>query len=153
MRVEANGLVESVDRFIDLKFNISLFLILIFAYNLVIRDIGRKLLLTIVLTAAAIIIKYDDTASAGEMAKIMALLGGLASVLAFLVAPNSGQARYLKPFTTFVNFAVYGNIVMMVGTPAAGTVRGYSCKFACLALFAWIVRYLFPFLYIDSMQK
>jgi hypothetical protein len=75
------------------------------------------------------------------MTKIICVLPlGLGSVLAFLVASRSFQTRLLPAFTTYVNFAVYGNIGMMVGTPADGTLRGMCSKVTCVALFIWIVQ-------------
>jgi len=75
------------------------------------------------------------------MTKIMCELPlGLGSVLAFLIANRSFQIQYLRAFTTYINFAVCGNIGMMVATPADGTLRGTCSKITCIALFAWIIQ-------------
>lgn len=95
----------------------------------------------VVLVVSATILIFDKTSTIGEMTKIMCELPlGLGSVLAFLIANRSFQARFLPAFTTYVNFAVYGNIGMMVGTPADGTLRGLCSKVTCIALFLWIVQ-------------
>jgi hypothetical protein len=94
-----------------------------------------------VLSASTTIAVFDKTSTAGEMIKTMCLLPlGLGSVLAFLVAKRSFQIRYLPAFTTYINFAVYGNIGMMIATPTDSTLRGICSKFTCVALFIWIVQ-------------
>lgn len=129
----------ALDAYIDVRFNVWLSAILILAYACVIRN--RGLLLLIVLGASMTIVAFDKTSTAGKMTKTMCLLPlGLGSILAFLVANRSFQTRFLPAFTTYVNFAVYGNIGMMVATPADGTLRGMSGKVACAALFIWIVQ-------------
>jgi hypothetical protein len=120
--------------YVDVPFNIWLFIILIFTYGCALRS--RRLLLFVVLGVSATIVVFDRTSSRGEMIKIMAELPlGLGSVLAFLAANRSFQTRNLSAFTTYVNFAVYGNIGMMVLTPAGGTFRGMCSKFTCAVLF------------------
>ncbi|KFY29301.1 hypothetical protein V493_02426 [Pseudogymnoascus sp. VKM F-4281 (FW-2241)] len=129
----------ALEAYIDIPFNAWLIIILILTYVCAIRNQG--LLLVGVIGASATIVVFDKTSSVGEMIKVMCELPlGLGSVLAFLVAPRSFQTRFLPAFTAYVNLAVYGNIGMMVGTPAGGTIRGMCCKFTCIALFIWIVQ-------------
>lgn len=129
----------ALDAYIDIPFNIWLSFILIVVYESAIRN--RGLLLFIVLGVSTTIFAFDKTSTVGEMTKIMCLLPlGLGSVLAFLVASRPIQTRFLSAFTIYVNFAVYGNIGMMVGTPADGTLRGMCSKVTCAALFIWIVQ-------------
>jgi hypothetical protein len=128
-----------LEAWIDIPFNLWLSLILVLTYGCAIRN--RGLLLLVVLVCSLIIILFDRTSTVGGMIKIMCELPlGLGSVLAFLVASRSFQVRYLRAFTIYVNFAVYGNIGMMVGTPAGGTLRGLCSKITCVALFIWIVQ-------------
>ncbi|KAF2103448.1 hypothetical protein NA57DRAFT_72424 [Rhizodiscina lignyota] len=129
----------ALESYIDIPFNAWLSIILILTYECAIRHPG--LLLLVVLGVSVTIVVFDNTSTVGEMTKTMCVLPlGLGSVLAFLVANRSFQTRYLPAFTTYVNFAVYGNIGMMVGTPADGTLRGMCTKVACVALFIWIVQ-------------
>jgi hypothetical protein len=129
----------ALEAYLDIPFNVSLSVILILTYVCAIRS--RGLLLLVVLGLSATIVIFDKTSTVGEMTKIMCELPlGLGSVLAFLVASRSFQTRYLPAFTTYVNFAVYGNIGMMVGTPADGTFRGMCSKVTCVALFIWVVQ-------------
>ncbi|KFY43922.1 hypothetical protein V494_01743 [Pseudogymnoascus sp. VKM F-4513 (FW-928)] len=125
--------------YVDIPFNAWLSIILILTYGCAIRN--RGLLLLVVLVVSAAIVIFDKTSTVGEMTKIMCELPlGLGSVLAFLVASRSFQTRFLPAFTAYVNFAVYGNIGMMVATPAGGTLRGMCSKVTCMALFIWIVQ-------------
>jgi hypothetical protein len=127
------------ETYIDIPFNVWLSVILILTYGGATRN--RVLLLLVVLGVSAIIVLFDTTSTIGEMTKIVCLLPiGLGSILAFLVADRTFQTRYLPVFTTYVNFAVYGNIGMMVATPADGTLRGMCSKVTCVALFIWIVQ-------------
>ncbi|KAJ7281866.1 hypothetical protein C8J57DRAFT_84545 [Mycena rebaudengoi] len=129
----------ALESYIDISFNVWLSIILILTYGCAIRN--RGLLLLVVLGVSASIVVFDKTSTIGEMIKIICLLPlGLGSVLGFLVANRSFQTRFLPAFTTYVNFAVYGNIGMMVGTPADGTLRGMCSKVTCIALFIWIVQ-------------
>ena len=129
----------ALESYIDIPFNVWLSIILILTYGCAIRN--RGLLLLVVLGVSATIVVFDKTSTVGEMTKIMCELPlGLGSVLAFLVANRSFQTKFLPAFTTYVNFAVYGNIGMMVGTPADGTLRGMCSKVTCIALFIWIVQ-------------
>lgn len=129
----------ALESYIDIPFNLWLIIILTATYECALRN--RKLLLLVVLGVSATIVAFDKTSTVGEMTKIMCLLPlGLGSVLAFLVANRSFQTRFLSAFTIYVNFAVYGNIGMMVGTPAGGTFRGICSKLACITLFIWIVQ-------------
>jgi hypothetical protein len=129
----------AIEAYIDTPFNMWLGVILILTYGCAMRS--RGLLLLVVLGISATIVVFDKTSTVGEMIKIMCELPlGLGSVLAFLVANRSFQIRFLPAFTTYVNFAVYGNIGMMVGTPADGTLRGLCSKVTCAALFIWIVQ-------------
>ena len=128
-----------LELYIDIPFNVWLTIILVLTYWCAIRN--RSLLLFVVLGVSATIVVFDQTSTVGEMIKIICELPlGLGSVLAFLVANRSFQTRYLPAFTTYVNFAVYGNIGMMVGTPADDTLRGMCSKVTCVALFIWIVQ-------------
>jgi hypothetical protein len=135
----ASSSLQMLESYIDVPFNVWLGVILILAYVCAIRS--RGLLLLVVLVASTTIVIFDKTATRGEMTKTICVLPlGLGSVLAFLVANRSFQTRYLQVFTTYVNFAVYGNIGMMVGTPGGGTLRGMCSKFTCVALFIWVVQ-------------
>lgn len=128
-----------LDAYIDIPFNAWLSIILIVVYGCAIRN--RGLLLFIVLGVSTTIVAFDKTSTAGEMTKTMCLLPlGLGSVLAFLIASRPIQTRFLSAFTTYVNFAVYGNIGMMIATPADGTLRGMCSKVTCAALFIWVVQ-------------
>jgi hypothetical protein len=130
---------SAIETYVDIPFNIWLGIILILTYGCAIRN--RGLLLLVVLGVSAIIVVFDKTSTIGEMAKTICLLPlGLGSILAFLVASQSFQTRCLSAFTTYVNFAVYGNIGMMVVTPVDGTLRGICSKVTCVALFIWIVQ-------------
>ena len=125
--------------YIDVPFNASLAAILVLVYFSILNN--RAFFLLTVAATSVLIIGFDKTSSRGEMIKIMAELPlGLGSVLAFLVASRSFQVSYLPMFTTYVNFAVYGNINMMVGTPAGGTIRGLCSKITCVALSVWILQ-------------
>jgi hypothetical protein len=128
-----------LESYIDIPFNSWLSIILVFTYGCAIRN--RSLLLLLVLAVSATILVCDKTSTFGEMIKIMCLLPlGLGSILVFLIASRSFQTRFLPVFTTYINFAVYGNIAMMVGTPAGGTLRGMCSKLTCIALSVWIVQ-------------
>jgi hypothetical protein len=129
----------ALEPYIDIPFNLWLTVILILTYECVIRT--RGLLLLVVLGVSATIVIFDTTSTVGATIKIICVLPlGLGSILAFLVANRSFQTRFLPAFTTYVNFAVYGNIGMMVATPAGDTLRGMCSKVACFALFIWIVQ-------------
>jgi hypothetical protein len=129
----------ALEAYIDIPFNVWLSIILILTYGCAIRN--RGLLLLVVLCCSATIVVCDKTSSTREMIKTICLLPlGLGSVLAFLVTNRSFQTRFLSAFTTYVNFAVYGNIGIMVGTPGDGTLRGMCSKVTCVALFIWIVQ-------------
>jgi hypothetical protein len=129
----------ALESYIDIPFNVWLSIILILTYGCAIRN--RGLLLLVVLGVSATIVVFDKTSTVSEMTKTMCLLPlGLGSILAFLVANRSFQTRFLPAFTTYVNFAVYGNIGMMVGTPAGDTLRGMCSKVTCVVLFVWIVQ-------------
>ncbi|EWZ40764.1 uncharacterized protein FOBCDRAFT_227068 [Fusarium oxysporum Fo47] len=128
----------ALEPYLDIPFNASLSGILFLAYRCLISKPG--LLLTIVYTTSAIIVLFDRTSTKGEMVKTMAELPlGLGSVLLFIVASRPTKAQWLHAFTIYVNFAVYGNILMMVATPSGGSFRGICCKAACISLSAWIV--------------
>jgi hypothetical protein len=128
-----------LEAYIDIPFNAWLSIILILTYVCAIRS--RGLLLLLVLSLSMTIVLFDKTSTIGEMIKTMCLLPlGLGSILAFLVANRSIQTRFLPAFTTYVNFAVYGNIGMMVGTAADGTLRGWCSKVTCATLFVWILQ-------------
>ncbi|KAI2707946.1 hypothetical protein CBS147333_4528 [Penicillium roqueforti] len=132
-------LLTAFEPYIDIPFNLWLTIILILTYGCAVRNPG--LLLLVVLGVSATIFIFNTTATLGEMTKTMCLLPlGLGSVLTFLAADRSLQTRFLSAFTTYVNFAVYANIGMMVGTPTGGTLRGMCSKITCVALFIWIVQ-------------
>ncbi|CVL08043.1 uncharacterized protein FMAN_09644 [Fusarium mangiferae] len=123
---------------LDIPFNASLSGILFLAYRCLISK--PSLLLVIVYITSAIIVLFDRTSTKKEMAKTMATMPlGLGSVLWFIVASRPTKTQWLHAFTIYVNCAVYGNILMMVGTPSGGTFRGISCKAACISLSAWII--------------
>jgi len=131
--------LTALESYIDVPFNLWLSIILILTYECALRN--QSLLLLVVLGVSATIVIFDTTATLGEMTKTMCELPlGLGSVLAFLVANRSWQIRFLPAFTIYVNIAVYGNIGMMVGTPADGTLRGICSKITCIALFVWIIQ-------------
>jgi hypothetical protein len=132
-------LQTAVESYIDIPFNLWLSVILVLTYGCAIRSPG--LLLLVVLGVSATILAFDQTSTVGETIKTVCLLPlGLGSILAFLVASRSWKTKLLPAFTVYVNFAVYGNIVMMVGTPTGGTLRGVCCKMACVALFTWVLQ-------------
>ncbi|CAG8064397.1 unnamed protein product [Penicillium nalgiovense] len=134
-----SSLLTAFEPYVDIPFNVWLTIILILTYGCVRRNPG--LLLLVVLGVSATIFVFNTTATLGEMTKTMCLLPlGLGSVLTFLIADRSLQTRLLPAFTTYINFAVYANIGMMVGTPAGGTLRGMCSKITCVALFVWIVQ-------------
>lgn len=129
----------ALEPYIDLPFNAWLSVILVLTYGLVTRY--QTLLLLVVFGASTTIFAFDKTSTRGQMIKTMCELPlGLGSVLAFLVMDRSLQVRFLPAFTAYVNFAVYGNIGMMVATPAGGTLRGLCSKVTCLLLFIWILQ-------------
>lgn len=130
---------NGLSTYIDVPFNQWLSIILVLTYLCAIRS--RALLLLVVGVVSTVIVVFDKTSTTGEMIKVMCELPlGLGSVLAFLVTSRSFQVRYLPAFTAYVNFAVYGNIVMMIATPAGGTIRGMCSKVTCVMLFIWIVQ-------------
>jgi hypothetical protein len=132
-------LLTALEPYVDIQFNVWLTIILILTYGCALRSPG--LLLLVVLGTSATIFLFNTTATLGEMTKTMCLLPfGLGSVLTFLTADRSLQTRFLPAFTTYVNFAVYANIGMMVATPVGGTLRGICSKFTCVALFFWIIQ-------------
>jgi hypothetical protein len=132
-------LLTTLESYIDIPFNLWLGIILFLTHECATRN--PALLLLLVLAVSATIFVFDSTSTVGEMTKTMCELPlGLGSVLAFLVANPSVQTRFLPAFTTYVNFAVYGNIGMMVATPADGTLRGMCSRLTCIALFIWIVQ-------------
>lgn len=135
----SHSLFQTLESWVDIPFNVWLSVILFVTYQCIVRSPG--LLLLVVTAVSATIAVCDTTATKGEMAKTMCLLPlGLGSILAFLVSSRSLKSRLLPAFQTYVNFAVYGNIGMMIGTPMGGTIRGICSKFACIALFIWIVQ-------------
>lgn len=128
----------ALEPYLDIPFNASLSVILLLTYRCLISKPG--VLLAIVFITSGVIAIFDRTSTKGEMIKTMAELPlGLGSVLLFIVASRPVKERWLHAFTIYVNFAVYGNIVMMVATPSGDTFRGLCCRVACLALSAWIV--------------
>lgn len=131
-------LLTALEPYVDVPFNASLSVILFLTYRCLVSRPG--LLLAVVFATSAVIAVFDRVSTRGEMIKTMAELPlGLGSVLLFIVSSRPTKARWLRAFTVYVNFAVYGNIVMMVATPAGATTRGMLCKAACLALSAWII--------------
>lgn len=137
--MDSSSLYTTLNSYVDIPFNASLSIILILTYGCVVWS--QRLLLLIVTVATVTIVAFDKTSTTKEMIKVMCELPlGLGSVLAFLVADRSLKSRFLSAFTTYVNFAVYGNIGMMVATPAGGTLRGMCSKLTCLVLFVWIVQ-------------
>ena len=130
--------IHQTDQYIDLNFNAWLVVILIFMYTC--ATISPRLLLVVVLGVSAAIITFDNTSTIPQMIKTLALLPfGLGSILAFLSMNQSFKTTYLRAFTIYVNFAVYGNIMMMIGTPTGSTMRGMLGKVTTLALWAWVV--------------
>ncbi|KAL2206751.1 hypothetical protein CC79DRAFT_906823 [Sarocladium strictum] len=133
-----SSITAALEPYVDVPFNAPLSAILILAYRCIVTKPG--ILLTVVFTASLVIAIFDRVSSRGEFIKTMATLPlGLGSVLLFIVADRATKQNWLHAFTIYVNFAVYGNIMMMVATPAGGTYRAWCCKVACLALSAWIV--------------
>ncbi|KAK0388814.1 hypothetical protein NLU13_5057 [Sarocladium strictum] len=132
------SLLATLKSHVDIPFNASLSLILVLTYRCLVSAPG--LLLAVVMAVSATIGLFDRVSTRGEMIKTVAELPlGLGSVLLFIVASHSTKAQWLHAFTAYVNVAVYGNIAMMVATPAGDTYRGLFCRVACLALSAWIV--------------
>jgi|SRR5688572_16858415 len=130
--------ISALEPYVDVPFNASLSVILFLTYRCLVSKPG--LLLAVVFTTSAVIAIFDRVSTKGEIIKTMAELPlGLGSVLLFIVASRPTKERWLHAFTIYVNFAVYGNIVMMVATPSGDTYRGLFCKVACLALSAWII--------------
>ncbi|CAI6331058.1 unnamed protein product [Periconia digitata] len=124
--------------YIDIPFNISIALLLLLSYHLTLH--AKPLLLTLVALTSTTILLYDKTSTASSLIKLTCELPlGLGSVLIFQTLPYPTQKRYLQPFTTYVNLAVYGNIAMMVLTPTSGTLRGAVARLTCAALSVWIV--------------
>lgn len=124
---------------VDVPFNVWLCTILVGTYLCVLH--AQRLLLLVVIGVSTIIILYDRQSTVSEMTKTICVLPlGLGVVLAFLVVKRPTQTRLLSKFTTYVNFAVYGNIIMMVAAPTSGTYRGIYSKIACIVLFIWIVQ-------------
>jgi hypothetical protein len=76
--------------------------------------------LLVVLGVSAAIFVFSITATLGEMTKTIYVLPfGLSSVLTFLVADRSLQRRFVPTFMTYINFAVYVNVGIVVETPEA----------------------------------
>lgn len=129
----------ALESYVDIPFNAWLSVILLLTYGCAIRSPGLLLLIVLGVSAATFI--FYSTSTIGEMIKTTCLLPlGLGSVLAFLAANRSFQTRFLPAFTTYINFAVYGNVAMMLGTPIDGTLRGICTKVACVALSIWILQ-------------
>lgn len=130
---------SALEVYIDIPFNIWLSIILTLIYLAAAQH--HKLLLAGVVVTTMTIIFFDRTSTAGELLKIICVLPlGLGSVLMFLVAGRSFRTRFLPAFTTYINFAVYSNILIMIGTPMGGTLRGLCSKVTCALLFVWIVQ-------------
>lgn len=63
---------------------------------------------------------------------------GLGAIVGFSLLSKTRQAQYLGRFTTYINAAVLGNILMMALTPAGQTLRGLSSPLTCLLLALWL---------------
>jgi len=75
----------------------------------------------------------------GKFVKVMCEMPlGLGAVMVFAALSPQTQMQHIGWFTAYVNFAVLGNIAMMVAVPADGTVRGVGSRFVCLVLSVWL---------------
>jgi hypothetical protein len=82
----------------------------------------------------------DDNRLPGYIKFLCEMPLGLGSLAIFGLLSKARQKRHMRIFTYYVNFAVVGNIAMMVFVPAAETMRGWTSRVACVALVAWLVQ-------------
>ncbi|KAI9220824.1 hypothetical protein BC828DRAFT_366955 [Blastocladiella britannica] len=120
----------------DMTFNLRLIPMVLGVAELTLR--APRALLVGVLGATTVIVYRADLTPL-ELAKVVALLPlGLGSLLTYLSLPPATRARYLVPFTRYINVAVFGNIAMMLFTPTGGTVRGVAGKLTATVLLVWL---------------
>jgi hypothetical protein len=100
-----------------------------------------KVLLAIVYGFSAVMLvngllgNQTAVSTMGLIKRVALLPLGLGTVLLYPQLPLDIQARYRRPFAMYINFAVMGNIIMMIFTPTGNTLRGLATKPCCLVLF------------------
>lgn len=77
----------------------------------------------------------------GELAKLLGTVPfGLGAVCLFRTLSDDLQPEQLLRIRTYINFAVIGNILMMLFTPPGSTWRGYLGKGSCVLLTTWLAQ-------------
>ncbi|KAJ3394082.1 hypothetical protein HDU84_000110 [Entophlyctis sp. JEL0112] len=95
------------------------------------------LLASFVAASSVMLLRFDGDVLA--LVKTMCELPlGLGSLVLYPLLPSAWQRRYQMPFTAYINFAVLGNIAMMIFTPGGSTMRAWGCRFACASLSLWL---------------
>lgn len=107
----------------------------------------QKLLLFIVITVSLLtgiqfsLQSHHDMVSIMGFTKMILLLPfGLGAVIGYVSLPKSKQQKYLPWFTRYINFAVLGNIFVMIFSPDGGTYRGMISRFVCFFLLIWLLQ-------------
>ncbi|PJZ86527.1 hypothetical protein CH366_04440 [Leptospira harrisiae] len=83
---------------------------------------------------------YDSIAIMGFSKLILLLPLGLGAVIGYVSLPESKQQKFLPWFNRYINFAVIGNIFVMIFSPDGGTYRGIVSRFACFFLLIWLLQ-------------
>lgn len=107
----------------------------------------RRFLLGLVLISATLIISafiqkttHDLYDWMGIVKLVSVLVFGLGVILGFSLLSDKVQEKWLRGFTSYVNFAVLGNILMMVFVPVGESLRGIASKFTCVLLCVWLLQ-------------
>lgn len=105
-----------------------------------------SLFLAVTIVSLGVIIDFflrgDFTYSAiGRFSKIMCTAPfGLGVVLLYMNASPAMRVSWYHQFTAYINFAVVGNIAMMILVPSHGEYRAVVGKFACGILVVWLLQ-------------
>ncbi|MCW7462148.1 hypothetical protein [Leptospira limi] len=83
---------------------------------------------------------HDMISIMGFTKLILLLPFGLGAVIGYVSLPNSKQQKFLPWFTRYINFAVLGNIFVMIFSPDGGTYRGIISRIVCLFLLIWLLQ-------------
>ncbi|MCW7504573.1 hypothetical protein [Leptospira paudalimensis] len=107
----------------------------------------QKLLLFIIITVSLLagiqfsLQSHHDMVSIMGFTKMILLLPfGLGAVIGYVSLSESKQQKYLTWFTRYINFAVLGNIFVMIFSPDGGTYRGILSRFVCFFLLIWLLQ-------------
>ena len=71
---------------------------------------------------------------------VSVLVFGIGVILGFSLLSDKVQEKWLRGFTSYVNFAVLGNILMMAFVPVGESLRGITGKFTCVLLCVWLLQ-------------